>query len=77
MTRGWAAGFPQAPAAAQPCSGDACQGPLTNPAPLLIPGSVSQVPGENLAPGQRPLLREDKARRKPKAKPKTQEMEEG
>ncbi len=34
----------------QPCSGDACQGPLTNPAPLLVPGSVPQAPGENFAP---------------------------
>jgi hypothetical protein len=43
--------FPPAPAARQECSGDACQGPLTNPAALLIPGSVSQAPGENvLAP---------------------------
>jgi hypothetical protein len=43
------AGFPQAPAPAQACSGDACQGPLTNPAPLLVPGSVSQAPGGNFA----------------------------
>lgn len=42
------AGFPAASASVQPCSGDACQGPLTNPAPLLVPGSVSQAPGENL-----------------------------
>jgi hypothetical protein len=41
-------GFPVAPAARQECSGDACQGPLTNPAALLIPGSVSQAPGENV-----------------------------
>jgi hypothetical protein len=43
-------GFPMAPAERQPCSADACQGPLTNPAPLLVPGSVSQASGENLAP---------------------------
>jgi hypothetical protein len=42
-------GFPQAPAPRQQCSSDACQGPLTSPAPLLVPGSVSQAPGENLA----------------------------
>ena len=41
-------GFPAAAAVQQPCSGDACQGPLTNPQPLLVPGSVSQAPGENL-----------------------------
>jgi hypothetical protein len=44
------AGFPAVPAAAEECSADACQGPLTNPAPLLVPGSVSQAPGENLTP---------------------------
>jgi hypothetical protein len=43
-------GFPEAPAPRQQCSSDACQGPLTNPAPLLVPGSVSQAPGENLPP---------------------------
>jgi hypothetical protein len=43
-------GFPPVPAQRQPCSGDACQGPLTNPAPLLVPASVSQTPGENLPP---------------------------
>ncbi len=42
-------GFPVPAALAQPCSGDACQGPLTNPVPQLVPGSVSQAPGENLA----------------------------
>jgi hypothetical protein len=42
-------GFPPEPGPIQPCSGDACQGPLTNPAPLLIPGSVVQVAGGNLA----------------------------
>ena len=42
-------GFPPEPGERQPCSGDACQGPLTNPAPLLVPGSVSQAPGENVA----------------------------
>jgi hypothetical protein len=42
-------GFAPLPAAPEPCSGDACQGPLTNPAPLLVPSSVSQSPGENFA----------------------------
>lgn len=41
-------GFPVVPAPVEPCSGDACQGPLTTPAPLLVPGSVVQAPGENL-----------------------------
>jgi hypothetical protein len=43
-------GFPPAPSERRPCEGDACQGPLTNPAPLLVPGSVLQAPGENFAP---------------------------
>ena len=42
-------GFPPPPAPAEACAGDACQGPLTNPAPLLVPGSVSQAPGGNFA----------------------------
>ena len=41
-------GFPAVPVGEEACSGDACQGPLTNPAPLLVPGSVSQAPGENV-----------------------------
>jgi hypothetical protein len=42
--------FPQAGAKQRPCEGDGCQGPLTNPAPLLVPGSVVQGPGQNLTP---------------------------
>jgi hypothetical protein len=42
-------GFPPVPVERQPCSGDACQGPLTSPAPLLVPGSVAQAPGGNFA----------------------------
>jgi hypothetical protein len=57
-------GFPAAPAESQPCSGDACQGPLTDPAPLLVPGSVSQSPGGNFATPA-PVV----AKAKPKAKP--------
>jgi hypothetical protein len=44
-------GFRPAEAERQPCSSDACQGPLTNPAPLLVPGSAVQQAGDNL-PGQ-------------------------
>lgn len=57
-------GFPQSSVQRQSCSGEACQGALTSPAPLLVPGSVSQTPGENVAP-----LR-GKARAKPKHKSK-------
>ncbi len=41
--------FSPAPAEREPCEGDGCQGPLTNPAPLLVPGSVSQEAGGNFA----------------------------
>jgi hypothetical protein len=58
-------GFAQAQAPAAPCEGDACQGPLTNPAPLLVPGSVSQSPGENLMAPVTPA-----GKPTPKAKPK-------
>ncbi len=47
-------GFPEPLVPQTPCEGDACQGPLTNPAPLLIPASVSQTPGENFAPPRGP-----------------------
>jgi hypothetical protein len=52
-------GFPAPPALREPCSSDACQGPLTNPAPLLVPGSMEQAPGENLGslPGQKTVKR--------------------
>jgi hypothetical protein len=43
-------GFPEPFTGREECSSDACQGPLTNPAPLLVPGSVAQAPGENLVP---------------------------
>jgi hypothetical protein len=54
-------GFVEPPGPRQACAGDACQGPLTNPAPLLVPGSVSQAAGQNL-----PLVKS--APRKPKSK---------
>ena len=43
-------GFPEPAAAPQRCSGDACQGALSTPAALLVPGSVSQAAGGNFAP---------------------------
>jgi hypothetical protein len=55
-------GFPEQAAPPQECSGDACQGPLTNPAPLLVPGSVSQAPGENLAPPPSPAKAKARSR---------------
>jgi len=55
-------GFQESSASRLQCSSDACQGPLTTPAPLLVPGSVSQAPGGNfVAPTPK---------KKPKAKVK-------
>jgi hypothetical protein len=63
-------GFPPPPTAPAQCSGDACQGPLTNPAPLLVPGSMVQVPGENLPPAKAAIKKKTKAKKKPKTKKK-------
>jgi hypothetical protein len=43
-------GFAAQPTPSQQCSSDACQGALTAPAPLVIPDSVAQEPGENVMP---------------------------
>ena len=61
-------GFPPVPPERRPCEGDACQGPLTNPAPLLVPGSVLQAPGENLATPSSPQTVNTKKKGKPKKK---------
>jgi hypothetical protein len=63
-------GFPVVAAQPQACSGDACQGPLTNPAPLLVPGSVSQAPGENLPAFAPAPVAGAKAKRKAKPRVK-------
>ncbi len=42
-------GFPAQPEESAQCSSDACQGALTSPAPLLVPGSAVQAPGGNYA----------------------------
>ena len=60
-------GFPPPPPERAPCSADACQGPLTAPAPLLVPGSVSQAPGRAPASASKPKV---KAKKKAKAKKK-------
>jgi hypothetical protein len=60
-------GFPLPPAVREECSSDGCQGPLTNPMPLLVPGSVSQAPGENLSAPKKTVSK----KRKPSATRKT------
>jgi hypothetical protein len=63
-------GFPPAPAPRQPCSSDACQGPLSTPPPLLVPGSTSQPAGDNIAPTPAATVKpKPKKKRKPKKKP--------
>ena len=67
-------GFPVGPASLESCEGDSCQGALTNPAPLLVPGSVSQETGGNyLAPTSTPVpvssvKKPAKVKKKPKKK---------
>jgi hypothetical protein len=57
-------GFPQPPVGESECGEDSCHGPLSAPAPLLLPGSVTQAPGGNWpAPAK-------KAKAKPKQKGK-------
>ncbi|MGA7704426.1 MAG: hypothetical protein WB998_05965 [Solirubrobacteraceae bacterium] len=62
-------GFPPVLAERQPCSGDACQGALTNPAPLLVAGSVAQAPGGNFSTPA-PAKKVVKAKKKSKQKAK-------
>jgi hypothetical protein len=69
-------GFPPVLAQRQPCSGDACQGPLTNPAPLLVPGSVPQAPGQNFAAPSKPAVKAKKGKPK-KVKPKKRHGKKG
>jgi hypothetical protein len=47
------ADFPMAVVSPEACSGDACQGPLTNPAPLLAPDSLSPMPVESVSAKKR------------------------
>jgi hypothetical protein len=69
-------GFPEPLAGKQECSSDACQGPLTNPAPLLIPGSVSQVPGGNFeaAKASAPVVKSKKKTKGSKKKTKSKKQ---
>jgi hypothetical protein len=61
-------GFPPPSGERRPCEGDACQGPLTNPAPLLVPGSISQMPGGNFVAPKQPVKPKKKARSRKKVK---------
>ncbi len=64
--------FPTAPAKRRSCEGDGCQGPLTNPAPLLVPGSVVQTPGQNImAPTSKPTVKHKKTTKSKPGKKKT------
>lgn len=64
-------GFPEPALVGQgECSGDGCQGALSVPAPLLVPGSVSQVPGENVPAPKTSVKKKGSthAKKKPKAR---------
>lgn len=56
-------GFAPEPPREEPCVGDTCRGALTNPAPLLVPGSVPQAAGGNFV-APRPAKAKAKARSK-------------
>jgi hypothetical protein len=61
-------GFPSPLAERQSCSGDACQGPLSAPAPALVPGgTATQAAGESFA-APAPAKAAVKSKAKPKAK---------
>jgi hypothetical protein len=64
-------GFPPSPAAKEECTGDGCQGPLSAPAPLLVPGSVSQPAGGNLPAPVAASAQPKPVSTKPKPKKKT------
>lgn len=57
-------GFPPAESEREQCSGEACYGSLTNPAPLLVPGSVPQAAGENVAPADKKATTTKTAKKK-------------
>jgi hypothetical protein len=61
-------GFPPKPASTEPCSGDACQGPLTAPIPVLFPASVLQPAGGNF----HKVVKKAKVKRKAKRRPLSQ-----
>jgi hypothetical protein len=60
-------GFPAKPAPAAECEGEGCYGALTNPAPLLVPGSAAQTPSEG---PERSTVRKHAAARPGKARRK-------
>ncbi len=62
--------FTAPPGEAEPCEGEGCYGPLVNPAPLLVPGSTLQTPGENLAAPTQKKTSTISPKRRVKEKPK-------
>ncbi len=70
-------GFPLEPAETQQCEGEGCDGPLTNPAPLLVPGSVSQAPEEYTPPKTAARPKAKKKHKKAKKKPRKASSKEG
>ena len=67
-------GFPERLASREPCSSDACQGPLTNPVPVLAPESSSPGPAEKLASTPTPAKSTKAKRKSGKKKPKKKRL---
>jgi hypothetical protein len=61
-------GFAPLPVSSDPCEADACQGPLADPAPLLVPGTISQTPGLNLPPPRHAGAKKKKTKKKPRGR---------
>lgn len=62
-------GFAEPLAEEEACSADACQGPLSSTAPLLVPGSATQAPGGNVAShANKTVTKAKKAKKKKQAK---------
>jgi hypothetical protein len=64
-------GFPAPVVGEEQCSGEACKGPLSNPAPLLVPGSVVQAAGGNFV-AQTPKAKTSTKAKKKAVKGKTE-----
>jgi hypothetical protein len=69
-------GFPAAPAPPRACSGEACYGSLTNPAPLLVPGSVPQAAGGNFPAPAKATIKTGKKAKAKKGKAKRRKSKE-
>jgi hypothetical protein len=63
-------GFPSSSTPREQCSSDACQGPLTLPAPLVVPGTLSLLPEQMGVVAQKTQSSKTKKSKVPKRKRK-------